>query len=392
MLKPQYIVGSLAVLLLTTGFISSLLQPDETLVAAYSWSNPKHSIFNPTFSHSGHELAFVQQLHIPDGHEAEEREGVAQQRLARVATQQRLADPVVSLLKLSSKQVLRVDYGWNPSFSPDDNLLVYSFQQVPLSGKRVLAETLAGNFIKLYRRNTKQYQTLAVPVNGFLLEPIFVSAATLYYKIGAAVNGAFGGAVGLRQYNLLSKRDSMVYTPRKSFGNAHLIGEIFPTSHGADYLVWLPQDKGFGYMANEYAVELRARHTLLYSFGKLKFKNLTDKVAIAADGDIIYLDDQHELRSQKNYLVRYQGKRVAFRKTLDADYQGAYLSPDGGHVLICPYDGKPYLLNTSTLTRTTLALPAREIYSAVWSSTSKQLAVIQDDGTQDTDVVSVFTM
>lgn len=384
-------IGSAVVASLALVFVFWAPKPGPVLVKDLSWSNPKHSIFNPTFSHSGRELAFVQQLHIPDGHEAEERESVAQSRLAKIATNKRLADPIVSLLTLGSERVLQIDYGWNPAFSPNDRLLAYAFQQVPISGKRVLAQTLAGNPLRLYNRDTKKQKTIAVPTTGFLLEPAFANSSTLYYKMGAATNGAFGGAVGLRQYDLLSKRDSMLYAPRKNFGDSHLIGEVYPTPQGAGFLVWLPQDRGY-YMADEYAATLYTSRTLLHSFGKIKFKNLEGRITVTAGGDVVYLDDQHELRSQKNYFVRYHRGGILYKKPFAVEYQSAYLSPDGTKALICPYDSKPFLLEIATFKRTMLALPATDVYSAAWSVTSKKLAVIQDDGTQDTDVISVFTV
>jgi hypothetical protein len=386
----RYGIGSVAVLL-ASGLAFSLPKPSPTLEQDFSWSNPRHSIFNPTFSHSGRELAFVQQFHIPDGHESEEREGVAQSRLAKIATNKRLADPIVSLLTLGNKQALQLDYGWNPAFSLDDKLLAYTFQKTPISGKRVLAQTLAGNPLKLYHRDTKKRETVASPATGFLLEPTFVNSATLYYKVGAATNGAYGGAVGLRQYNLLSKRDSVLYAPRKSFGNAHLIGDVYLMPQGASYLIWLPQDEGY-YMATEYLATLRTPWALLHSFGKMGFKNLEGRISVAEGGDIVYLDDQHKLRRQQNYFVRYHSTSIVYKKLITDQYQRASLSPDGRRVLICPYEDKPFILEITTFKRTTLALLDTEVYSAVWSATSDKLAIVQDDGTQDTDIILVFTV
>ena len=386
-------VGAVLLLLSMLAFPAAPQGP--LLTKDFSWSRANRSIFQPTFSHSGLELAFSLQYHIPDGHEAEEREGVAEARLARIETHQRLADPVILILRIDHQQVDSVDYGWDPCFSLGDSLMAYAFQQVPISGKRVLAQTLEGNPIKIYNRRSQQREMVASPAQGFLLEPAFANGSTLWYKLGGATNGAYGGAIGARKYDLRTERDSSVFAPKKHFGLPTLLGTFQPSTQGLTYLVWEPRDNGYdGWMANEYKVSLRNLTAVKHSFGKMGFKDLDSRVAIAPSGDVIYLDDQHELRSQKDYLFRYHNGKIASRKLFASEHQKFHLSPNGNYALISDYDSKPYLLNTTTFAKTPLELPDTEIYQAVWSENSKRLAVVQalEDASQDTDVVSVFTV
>lgn len=388
-------MAGIGVVLLLGKLAFSEVPQVPTLTKDYSWSRSNRNIFQPAFSHSGLELAFVQQYHVPDGHEAEERESVAAARLAQIETNQRLADPVISILRADHQQADSVDYGWNPCFSFGDSLLAYAFQQVPISGKRVLAQTLQGNSIKIYRRRTRQRMVVASPTQEFFLEPAFASAFALLYKLGGATNGSFGGAIGARKYDLRTKRDSSVFAPQKHFGLYTLLGTFQPSSQGLTYLVWEPQDSIYGgWMTNEYKVWLRNLATVKHSFGKMNFKDLENRVAVTPSGEVLYLDDQHDLRSQKNYFLRYYDGKLIYRKLFALKYHKFYLSPKGDYALISDYENRAYLLNTTTFARTPLELPDTEIYQAVWSGTSGRLAIVQalDGASQDTDVVSVFTV
>ncbi|MDO7846775.1 hypothetical protein Q5H92_10435 [Hymenobacter sp. M29] len=392
------IFASAASLALATQLAFTAPAPAGLLLTKdFSWQQPNRSILQPAFSHSGRELAFVQQFHIPDGDESEQREGVAESRLAKVASNQRLADPVVSILHIATQRIDSVDYGWDPSFSPGDSLLAYAYQHTPISGKRVLAETLKGNSIRVYERRARKRVTIALPKQGYLLQPAFANPNTLWYQQGNAINGSYGGGTGISQYNLRSKRDSVVEAPQKHYGYFNIIGSFHPVPRGLAYVVWQAADKGFesNWMANEYDASLKSRSGLLHQFKKMPFKNVDSRVAITSTGDVVYLDDQHSLRKEKNYFYQYHGAVIVSRKLFPEEYHEAYLSPNGRYALVCTYENTAYLLDIATLKKTPMELPVdTEVFNAVWSDTSERLVVVQSTSgaSQDTDVLSVFTI
>jgi hypothetical protein len=127
-------------------------------------------------------------------------------------------------LNLKTKKITTIDYGWTPSFSENDSLILYTFQKKSLFKKRVLAQTMDGNNIKLYNRNSKKSEILVNPKNNFLLNPEFLDSIIVIYNLGAAVNGACEGSVGLNTINIKTKKTEAIYTPKIKFVRPNEIG------------------------------------------------------------------------------------------------------------------------------------------------------------------------
>ncbi|MGB8195353.1 MAG: hypothetical protein WCF67_25700, partial [Chitinophagaceae bacterium] len=203
----------------------------------FQWHKEHHSIIDPVFSNAGNEIAFVSQLQIPgsdiDRITATDSLGAAFLRqkkryrdslLAVASRQERFTDPVVSILNIKTKGVESIDYGWSPGFSSDDNRIVYSFQTKPISGKRVLAQTLEGNSIKIYNRLTKQMKVIVTPDEDFLLSPVFLDDSNIVYQVGDAINGSYGGGAGVSKFNFITKRTERLYIKNNKYGNYSIVG------------------------------------------------------------------------------------------------------------------------------------------------------------------------
>jgi hypothetical protein len=356
----------------------------------FDWYKKNYIIQNPSFAHSDTEILFVRQFYIPDGHDAEGREQYVESLLSKADKEKRFADPVVSILNLKTKRLTQVDYGWTPSFSSDDKKIIYSYQTVPISGKRVLAETLNGNKIKMYNRLSKQYEIIASPEQTFLLDPIFLDSTSIIYKVGEAVNGAYGGGVAFNQINLLTKTNKPFYTIQKNHGLFNLVGDIYRTTNETYYTVYVPQDSA-SWMANRYSHLLLSSNGIVHDFGKGSFKSIEGKFGIDKEGDFIYLDDDHDLRADKNILIKYKENKIVYKKELTFEYDKASMSPNGKYLLFYNNDNGIFMMNTDTFTKIKLALPETEVYSVVWSDNSSKLAIVQGhEKLQDTDLISLF--
>ena len=356
----------------------------------FEWYKKNYIIQNPSFAHSDTEILFVRQFYIPDGHDAEAREQYVESLLSKADKEKRFADPVVCILGLKAKKLTEVDYGWTPSFSADDKRIVYSYQFVPISGKRVLAETLTGNTIKIYNRLAKRYETIATSEKTFLLDPIFFDSSTVIYKTGDAVNGAYGGGIALNKINLATNRMEIIYPAKKDHGLFNLVGDIYQSDNDAYFTVYIPQDSA-SWMANNYSHLLSSSSGVVHDFGKASFKNLEGKYAIDKDGILLFLDDDHEMRADKNVLIKYKSNKVLSKKELAFEYRKASLSPNGKFLLYFDFDNHIFLIDTETFKKIKLALPETEVYSIVWSGKSDRLAIIQGHGKlQDTDLITLF--
>jgi WD40 repeat protein len=357
---------------------------------SFEWYKKNYIIQNPSFAHSDSEIVFVRKFYIPDGHDAEGREQYAESLLSKADKEKRFADPVVCLLNVKTKKLTQVDYGWTPKFSPDDKRIVYSYQAIPISGKRVLAATLNGNTIKIYNRLFKQYKTVAFPDKTFLLDPIFLDSSTVIYKIGNAVNGAYPGGVAFNKINLMTKKIETLYPVKKNHGLFNLVGDIYQNGERAYYVVYIPQDSA-SWMANNYSHLLFASSRIVHDFGKSSFKNLQGKYAVDKEGNLLVIDDDHEFTADKNVFVKYKGNNVVFKKELTFEYHKVSLSPNGQFLLYYNYDNNIFLMRTDTFKKIKLTLPETDVYSIEWSNKSDKFAIVQaHEKYQDTDLITLF--
>ena len=358
----------------------------------FEWYKKNYIIQDPRFAHSDTEILFVRQFYIPDGHVAEGREKYVGDLLSKAEKEKRFADPVVCVLNLKTRNLTQLDYGWAPDFSTDDKRIVYSYQTVPISGKRVLAETLNGNKIKIYDRQTKRYETIASPENTFLLDPVFADSVNVIYKTGDAINGAYGGGVAFHQINLLTKKIDTLYPLKKNHGLYHLVGDIYWSNRQIYYPIYIPQD-GASWMANKYSRLLLGPPGMVHDFGETSFKNLEGKYAIDDEGNLVFLDDDHQLRAAKNLLVKYKNNELISKKELTFEYEKASVSPNGKYLLYRDDKNSIFLMDTKMFTKIKLPLPQTEIYAVEWSQKSNRFAIVQGHGKlEDTDLISLFNV
>lgn len=351
----------------------------------FEWYSQKHYINNPSFAYADTEMVFSKQFCIPDGGNAIGRDKYLQSLHIKAKKNKRFADPVVSILNLRTKQVTAIDFGWTPVFSKDNNIILYAFQTEPITGYRVLVKTTKGNSIKTYNRTNKKYEVIATPNKDFLLDPAFLDSSTVSYKVGAAVNGSYGGGAGLNLINLTIKETDTILKPTQKFGQFPLAGEIQKYKNNICYTLCEPLD------SFTYRYTLRNKTSILVDFGEGSLKNLDSKVAIDEHNNILYLDDDHNHVSDTNFLKTYNQYLEVSKKPLLFEYHNAYLSPNGQYMFYDDYKSNFYLINLQTFEKVKIALPDREIHSVTWSADYKKFAIVQDHETiSDTDKIRLF--
>ena len=355
----------------------------------FEWFEKNYSILSPTFSHSDTEIVFTKQFQSPEGPSAPE--GYFDSISLIIDKNPRFADPVICLLNIPTKAVTKIDYGWTADFSPDDNLIVYDFQTFPISGKRALATPLKGNEIKVYDKRTKQTEVIAYPDTTFLLNPVFLDGDNILYQIGNAVNGAYGGGVALCQSDLKSKICKTVYSIKKSFGNFHLIGDIHRGNQKIYFTVYIPLD-GDEFMANNYShLLLSLDGKTVQNFGKRDFNSLEGKLGIDTTGAFIYVDDNHEMISQKDNVIKYRNKKVIYKKSLSAAYMRGFLSPTGKFLFYTDDKEQCFLMETDNFEKTKLPLSSNLIQDVIWSENSNKFGVVQvHENLSQTDLLTLF--
>jgi hypothetical protein len=238
-----------------------------------SWHLSDTELYSPVFSADGSEIAVVAKRHIPDGAEAEAMtEAELKRRTARIDRDPRYADPVIYILHLGDRTTERIDYGWEPTFSPDAATVAYAFQVKPISRFRILAETLAGNDIRLFDRTTKASTIIARPESGHLTNPQFSpDGRTVVFGLGGPINGAYAGVLGVGSVNLENHLTTDIYPRLKAFDLPRLIEHFGYV--GADLFAIAETPTGPGmYLAKAYRTELvklEKEPHVLYSWGDL---------------------------------------------------------------------------------------------------------------------------
>jgi dipeptidyl aminopeptidase/acylaminoacyl peptidase len=192
---------------------------------AWTWQEPNVEIYQPSFSADGKEIVLVRKRHIPDYAEAEGlSEAELKKRTAPIDENMRYADPEIVILKIGDPKAKYVDWGWSPVFSPDGSNIVYAFQEKAISRFRILAESMAGNDIRIYNRADTTSRVLAEPKSGYLDEPIFSPDGTkIIYSFCDATNGAYGGSVGLGEVSLDGAQSKVLLEPAKDFDLFRLV-------------------------------------------------------------------------------------------------------------------------------------------------------------------------
>lgn len=173
------------------------------------WPAPGQEILTPQFSPDGNFVTLVTRGYVPDGADAE---GLPDSFFKTLETKEksnpRFADPVSKVIDLHGNVTCEVRYGWNPSVSRDDRRLVFSEQVKPITGFRALASPMDGNGIRMYDCGTKTTVKIADPRTCYLDTPFFSpDGESIVYTDNEAVNGAFGGSVGIAQFDLRQNKE-----------------------------------------------------------------------------------------------------------------------------------------------------------------------------------------
>jgi len=226
--------------------------------APWSWHRDGQEIHSPAFSPDGREVAVTLKVHIPDGHEAEsETQAQTLERRnhmeAQIRKDPRAFDPVVTIVKLADGKTERVDFGYEPAFAPDGASLAFQFQKKPISGFRALARTMAGNEIRIWDRKTRRTRVLAAPTQGSFGSPSFApDGRTVAFGLQEAVNGAYGGMVGIGRVDLATGKVVFPFARRTEHGFVCIVGSFRFIGRELLAHVLVPRTSdGIG-MANEY--------------------------------------------------------------------------------------------------------------------------------------------
>ncbi|WP_114790013.1 hypothetical protein U0035_11890 [Niabella yanshanensis] len=360
------------------------------------WFQQGYYILNPVFSRTTTEIAFARRLSGKDSSMNPQKTfavGATANYLPKNSTDSRLLDPVISILNYKNRQFTLVDYGWGPAFSTNDNRLAYAFQLAPLQRPdRLYAETYKGNTIKIFNKSTRKIEEVAKPTSNYLLDPFFVDSLKLVYKTGDRVNGPYGGAVSFSEVDLASKRTRLVRQPGIKYRLYELMGEPYLVRNQLAYIVYSPADSGSG-MASEYRHLLLSEKDTLHDFGIRKFTNLNYKFAVNASQELLFLDDEHFMAEDTNYLVKYKKEHLLGKRPLNPDYFRGYLSPDGRWLFYLTQDMGAFLVNTKDLSQIEMAISKKDLHAVVWSADGNKLGLVQDhESLAGTDKLLIFTL
>ncbi len=280
-------------LLAACGLVSVGLLCEGASAAGSVWSfhEKNYEIYSPALSKDNTRLTFVRKRHIPDGHEAEL---FSEEELRRIMnpleTNERFADPEVMAMDVSGKDARFLDYGWDPAFSSDQAKIYYARQKNPVSRYRVLASTLAGNEICEYDLKRHESALLAQPTSGYFSLPLPTESGTVAFALSDAVNGSWGGNIGVDEFDPGTGKHTALYAPVKERGLYHLVNK-FAMEDGTCLVLRLrPMTEG-AYLADSYAYELvdAKSGTVLHSWGERELSgNVPADFRICPSGPEIY--------------------------------------------------------------------------------------------------------
>jgi hypothetical protein len=370
------------------------------------WSSPGDEIITPEFSSDGSYIVLVTRAYWPDGGDAEGLPDTFFKNLEdKKKRNPRFADPVIKLIALNGQVVCEVRYGWNPSLSPDNKRIIFSEQVRPITGLRELAETQAGNGIRVFDCGTKQLAKLADPNTGYLDNPFLAAdGQSVIYTENEAANGAFAGSVGLARFDLQQNRNdsllnketvaavpcppadsgkstresfmcSQVGSPTSSF--SRLVFHVAPAGNKVIALVGMPiPAPGDTYLAQNYEVDLVTIYPekrKILSLGKKSMENLEDATFQVVSGQRVLIFSQYW-----NLFSLVTGEPLAEADRKNPRRKSIY-SPDLKYFLCAEPEGEPnhFVLYRTADGKTLVSLRKMgEVYGAVWSPDSRRFAVV----------------
>lgn len=370
------------------------------------WSAPGQEILTPQFSADGDFLTLVTRGYVPDGADAEGLPDSFFKGLqAKEKANPRFADPVIKVIDLHGNVTCEVKYGWNPSLSRDDKRLVFSEQVKPITGYRALASPMSGNDIRVYNCRTKQSVRIAVPRSGYFDAPFFSQGGnSIVYTENKAVNGAYGGSVGIEEYDLRQNRqvtlvkekivDALLCPPAglrppgcaeagstlsKSITGSfpQIVYQVSPVGNEVVALLRMPIPTFADlYMASQYAMSLVAvlpvRRTIT-SLGKRNEVSWDDTTFQAISRERVLIFSKY----WKLYSLA-TGKSLPGLGPRNTRLKSTY-SPDLKYYLCAEPDDDPthFVLYRTADGKPVESLPKMfAAYNAVWSPKSNRFAIV----------------
>lgn len=299
-------------------------------------------LYSPSFA-GNDKVLVVKKLHEPDGHEAEMISPKVLEAVHKKGkANPRSCDPCVTLLSIDMRKQEFIDFGWSPVATPSGDQVIYSHQQKPITGYRVLADTQKGNQIMAYSVTKRTKDAIAIPPTGYYDAPMLApDGRRLAYQICDATNGAWGGQVGIGIYDLATQQNKVVMPPRKHFELFDLVGDMFWSGNDLIAKRSVACDQGM-YLANNYQFDV------LDVTGGLKsiWKSDSPKecgfyhVKPAAAERISIIGNNSDA------VITKKGQLVSRKKFVDNGQSYDVLSPDGKFGAVCDK-------NTLTITNKT---------------------------------------
>ncbi|MFT4094288.1 MAG: hypothetical protein QM640_11680 [Niabella sp.] len=360
---------------------------------SFQWFQKGFYILNPSIANAQNEIAFV--CHFSGRDSAARPDDLLKTAAGNLLSnfQSRQYDPIVCLYKANNKALTLLDYGWSPTFSPNDARIAYAYQLKPMQAQdKMYASSFSGNSIRVFSTITGKSDEVAKPMGDYLLDPFFIDSLNLLYKTGSEINGLFGGGISFSEVNLKTKKINTVRQAAIKYRLFELMGEPYLLNRQLAYTVYSPSDSGTG-MADEYLHLLLRGKDTLQNFGTRRFSNLNAKFAFNDKNELLFLDDGHFLAEDTNYLNTYINNKLVQKRPLNFNYTRGYLSPDGKYIFYITQNLEGFLVNTKNFGQTKLPLPAREFHAVVWSADGRRLALVQDhEALAGTDMLSCFTI
>ncbi|MBO9592355.1 MAG: hypothetical protein J7599_05545 [Niabella sp.] len=373
-------------------FVTGITAQPPKAQLQLEWFQEGHILQGVSINKQGDELVFVKRLRNKEGGAATIVPAGTENLIGYGKDTSRLLDPVIARYDLKSRQLLLLDYGWAPRFSPNGRRVAYAHQEKPLNGARVVAESLKGNGIRVFEFQSKKTVDAVTTARGFLMDPVFIDSSRIVYKTGDAVNGPYAAGISLHRYNLLTKKTELLYGARIRHRLYDLMGDVYGSGDRYAFTVYSPQDSAPG-LANEYSHLLMRGQDTLHNFGIRHYSNLDAKFALLPGDQLVYLDDNHLMAEDTSFIVTYQSGNVRSKKPLDMEFSKAWLSPEGRFLFYINNEQEAFILRIADFTKLQLPLAKKEIHSVVWSDNGHQVAVVQDHDTHpQTDKLYLFSV
>lgn len=211
----------------------------------FQFSEEKFQIKSMAFDNNDKEIALVKRVFLPNEEEATSREEYVKKMWESLKSDERYFDPIIYTIDVQSKEMIQIDYGWDPAFSPDGNKIAYTKQVESLKGVAVISATVNKNTINLYNKEAKESILLASPdkeelsilENGYINKPQFLDESNIIFQIAEEANIFYGGGAGLNKVNLQDKKiEKIVPVEKKCEDTPTLINNIYLKENEVYYI------------------------------------------------------------------------------------------------------------------------------------------------------------